>query len=86
MTAPSGAREGSVWASPYGADPAAYGLAPVESVIYCGRRFVVAPPASGAIAWAWAERGDETVFTAPSRAIAYLSIGAYVALTRKEVP
>ena len=74
------------WGSPYGADPAAYGLSPVESVTYCGRRFVVAPPAKGSVAWSWTERATPEVFTAPSRAIAYLSIGAYVALTRKGLP
>lgn len=76
MTAPA-------WASPYTADPAAYGLTPVEIVQYDGRRFRVIPPGRCGGMWEWQEVGASEVYSASSMRMAFLWIGALCAIERK---
>lgn len=80
MTAPS-------WASPYGADPAAFGYRRQERVRprrveYNGRRFLVWPQVGGP-GWCWRERGASAAYLASSEVLVYLSIGALCAIERR---
>ena len=76
MTAPS-------WASPYGADPAAYGLAPVEIVKWDGRRFRLCPPTRCGGLWTWGECGGSETYSARSMRLALFCIGALCGIERR---
>lgn len=76
MTAPS-------WASPYGADPASYGLSPVTVVKYDGRRFRVCPPTRPGGLWTWGECGGSETYSARSMRLALFCIGALCGIERR---
>lgn len=71
------------WASPYGADPAAYGLSPVTVIKHDGRRFRVCPPTRPGGLWTWGEVGSADQYAARSCRLALLLIGALCGIERR---
>jgi len=73
----------TAWTSPHTADPAHYGLAPVEIVKFDGRRFRLVPPRRTGEGWTWGECGAVEVYAARSMRNAEILIAAKCNVERR---